>query len=271
VTTDRTAQRDQLVAAYRAALDGLLAATDGLEEADWRAPTGCPGWDVHDQLAHCVGLERRLLGDPDLDPDVEVPDLPHLTGDIGRYIERDVQARRASSHEDLRAEAREAFSRRLAALEQLAPDQLTEETTSFFGPMRTASWLRMRLFDLASHERDIRAAVGRLNGLTGVHVAGVVEHVLRSWARTLPTRLEEAVTVRFEIAGDEVADLDLGTGSLSRGGSDGEAPAATLRLTSAQALALAGGRSDAPELRALEHRGDEELLGRLVAAAGVTP
>lgn len=271
MTTDRTAQRDQLVAAYRAALGGLLAATDGLEEADWRTPTGCPGWDVHDQLAHCVGLERRLLGDPDLDPDVEVPDLPHLTGDVGRYIERDVQARRGSSHDELRAEAGEAFERRIEALEQLAPDQLAEETMSFFGPMRTASWLRMRLFDLASHERDIRAAVGRLDGLTGAHVAGVVEHVLRSWARTLPSRVDDAVTVRFEVAGDEVADLDLGSGTLSRGGGNGEAPAATLRLTPADALALAGGRSDAPELGALERRGDEELLGRLVAAAGVTP
>ncbi|WP_052666200.1 maleylpyruvate isomerase family mycothiol-dependent enzyme [Nitriliruptor alkaliphilus] len=271
MTTDRTAQRDQFVAAYRAALDGLLAATDGLDEAAWRADTGCPGWDVHDHLAHCTGVERNLLGDPDLDPDVEVPDLPHLRHDIGRYVERDVQARRGLPHGELRAEARDAFARRLVALEQLTPDQLTQETRSLFGPMRMASWLRMRLFDLACHERDIRAAVGRLDGLSGEHVPIIVEQALRSWARTLPTRVDDAVTVRFEIAGEDVADLDLGSGTLSRGGGNGEAPAATLRLTPADALALAGGRSDAPELDALEHRGDEELLGRLIVAAGVTP
>jgi uncharacterized protein (TIGR03083 family) len=269
--TDRRDQGDQLVAAYGAVLDGLLAATDGLDEASWGASTGCPGWDVHDQLAHCVGLERRLLGDDDLDPDVVVPDLPHLTGDVGRYIERDVEARRRLTHADLVAEAHEAFARRKDALGELTPEQLGEETMSFFGPMRTASWLRMRIFDLTSHERDIRAAVDGLDGLAGPHLPGVVEHVLRSWARTLPSRVEGGVSVRFEIVGDEPADLDLGAGSLSRGEGDGTPVAATIVLTPADALALAGGRSDAPAVEALEHRGDADLVRRVVAVAGVTP
>lgn len=272
MSTDRTAQLGQLVAGYRDVLDGLLEATADLDDASWRRATGCPGWDVHDQLAHCVGLERRLLGDADRDPDVEVPDLPHLTGEVGRYIERDVQARRGVPHAELVREAQEAFGRRVTQLGAITPDELTEETTTFFGPMRLASWLRMRVFDLASHERDIRAAVGRLDGLDGAHVPGVVEHVLRAWARTLPRRLEAADTVRFDIVGDEPADLDLGSGALTRGAGVGAAAASgSLRLTPAQALALAGGRTDAPELDDLAPEGDRELLTRFVALAGVTP
>lgn len=272
MTTDRTAQLGQLVAAYRAVLDGLLDATADLDDVSWKQPTGCPGWDVHDQLAHCVGLERRLLGDADLDPHVEVPELPHLTGDVGRYLERDVEARRGLPHDELVREASEAFARRIAQLEQVTPERLGEETRSFFGPMRLASWLRMRLFDLTSHERDVRAAVGRLDGLDGPHLAVVTEHVLRAWARTLPSRLETAATVRFDLVGQEPADLDLGTGALSRGGGSGAAAATgSLRLTPAQSLALAGGRTDAPELDDLAPEGDRELLTRLVALAGVTP
>jgi uncharacterized protein (TIGR03083 family) len=272
VTSDRRVQRDQLVTAYRAALDGLLAATTDLDDAAWRAPTGCPGWDVHDQLAHSVGLERRLLGDPDPDPDVVVPDLPHLTGDVGRYLERDVEARRQVPHEDLLAEAHETFGRRREALDELAPEQLDEQTMSLMGPMRTAPALRMRLFDLASHERDIRAAVGRLDGFAGEHLPVVVEQAVRSWARTLPTRIDDGDTVTFVV--DEVGtyNLDLGTGLLSSGAGAGPpARSASVRLTVADTLALAGGRDDAPSLEDLEHEGDGALLARVIAATGVTP
>ncbi len=269
--TDRTTQRDELVAAYRSALDGLLTATGDLDDAAWARETGCPGWSVHDQLAHCVGLERRLLGDPDLDPDVVVPDLPHIRDDIGRFIERDVEARRGTPSAELHAEAREAFARRLDQLGELRPDQLEEETLSLMGPMRTSRALRMRLFDLVCHERDIRAAGDRLDGLVGPHVAVGVEQALRSWARALPTRTEDGDTIRFVLDGDEEVDLDLGTGTLSRGESVAATVSATLRLSAADLLALAGGRADAPTLDQLPHDGDAGLLARSLAVAGVTP
>lgn len=271
MATDRSAQLEQLRTAYRAALDGLLAATDGLDDAAWRRPTGCPGWDVHDQLAHCVGLERRLLGDDDLDPEVVVPGLAHLTGDLGRFIERDVEARRGHPHAELVAEARAAFGRRLDQLAQLAPEQLADDGPSLFGPMRLASSLRLRLFDLASHERDIRGAVDRIDGLGGPHVPIVVEHVLRAWGRTLPSRVDSEAVVAFDIAGGDLVGLDLATGELTRGADAGASAVATLRLTPATTLALAGGRADAPQLEALDGRGDEALLGQVVAGAAVTP
>jgi uncharacterized protein (TIGR03083 family) len=270
VGSDRSAQRDQLVTAYGAVLDGILAATADLDDDGWGAPTGCPGWDVRAQLAHCVGLERRLLGDPELDPDVEVPDLPHLTGDVSRFMERDVEARRRVPAADLRTEAEEVFARRKDELGALTAEQLGEEVDSFFGPMRTSGFLRLRLFDLTSHERDVRAALDRVDGLDGPHVPVVVEHVLRSWARVVPTRTEGGDTVRLVIAGGPV-DLDLGTGDLSRGESVRATVSATLELSPAQALALAGGRTDAPALADLDHSGDEGPLTQLLAAAAVTP
>ncbi len=268
---DRVAQRDHLVAAYRAALDGLLDATDGLSDEAWGTETGCPGWDVHDQLAHCIGLERRLLGDADLDPDVEVPDLPHLTGDVGRFLERDVESRRGFGHDELRAEARATFERRDAVLEQLRPEQLEEETASLMGPMRTSAALRLRIFDLVCHERDVRAAVRRLDGLTGPHVSQAVEHSVRSWARALPSRVEGGHTVAIRVPHRDPAVLDLSHGELLRDEAAASTAAVTLQLTDADVLALVSGRSDAPDADELEVDGDVALARRFLAVASVTP
>lgn len=262
---------DALVDAYRAALEGLLAATDDLDDDGWARRTGCPGWDVHDQLAHGIGLERRLLGDPDLAPDVEVPDLPHLTGDVGRFLERDVESRRGMAHGDLRAEARDAFDRRIAELEALRPEQLEEQTHSLAGPLRTSSALRMRIFDLASHERDVRGALDRLGGWDGPHVDTAVEHSLRSWMRTVPARVEGAATLVLLVDGRPPAALDLAAGELRRDEASTTTADATVRLAAAHVLALVGGRADAPTVDDLEVTGDEGLVRRFVAVAGITP
>jgi uncharacterized protein (TIGR03083 family) len=269
--TEARRKLDALVGAYRDALEGLLAATDGLDDEGWATATGCPGWDVHDQLAHCVGLERRLLGDPDRDPDVEVGDLPHLTGDVGRFLERDVASRRGMAHDDLRAEAREAFDRRIAGLEALRPEQLEEDTPSLMGPMRTSAALRMRIFDLACHERDVRAAVDRLEGWGGPHVDTAVEHSLRSWMRTAPARVEGASTLVFVVDGRPPAALDLAAGELRRDEASTTTADATVHLAADQVLALVGGRADAPTADDLEVTGDEGLVRRFVAIAAVTP
>ena len=36
---------------------------DGLTAAQWATPTDCPGWTVHDNVAHMIGTERMLLGE----------------------------------------------------------------------------------------------------------------------------------------------------------------------------------------------------------------
>lgn len=268
---DRTEQRDRLVAAYEAALTGVLQATEGLTDDAWAMPTGCPGWDVHDQLSHCVGVERRLLGDPDLDPDVEVPDLPHLTDGAGRFIERDVEARRRIAHEELRTEAQGVFDRRRQVLSELRPEQLGEEAISPLGPMRTSSALRMRIFDLSCHERDVRAALGRLEGLRGTHVAAAVEHTLRLWARALPARVEGGRTIAMRVTGRGPAVLDLASGELRHDEAATTTAAATVGMSEADVLAIASGRTDAPDVDHLEVAGHEALVRRFLAVAGITP
>lgn len=263
-------KKEQLLTAHAAAYRGLLAATDGLDATGWSAPTGCPGWDVHDQLAHTVGVERRMLGEPP--PDVEVPDLPHLHDDFARDLERDVRARRTMPADELRAEARDTFERRLAALRGLDPAALEQPLDGPGGmEMKGSQMLRTRVFDLASHEQDIRRALRRLDGFGGAHVPIAVEQVLRAWARRLPERVADDRALGVAVEGHEPVAVDLGGGGLARGPEALAGAAAVLRLDPAALLALGGGRTDAPSLDALEVDGDRDLVGEIREVAAITP
>jgi uncharacterized protein (TIGR03083 family) len=257
----------QMVAAHDAVYAGLLDATEGLDEAGWSTQTGCPGWDVHDQLAHCIGVERMMLGDPP--PEVEVPDLPHLRGAMGRSIEADVEVRRGVPGDQLRAEARETFDRRLALLEAMTVDDLEQEIDSPIGRHRAAKVLRTRVFDLVAHEQDIRRALDRQTELAGAHIELGVEQVLRAWVVVLPDRLPQGGAIRLDVVGREPVVLDLGGGTLHRG--EGPTPDATLQLTIGDVLSLGCGRADAPELDQLGADGDRDLLAAFLSAASVTP
>jgi uncharacterized protein (TIGR03083 family) len=258
----------QLVAAHDAVFTGLLDATAGLDEAGWATATGCPGWDVHDQLAHCIGVERMMLGDPI--PEVDVPDLPHLRSDMGRFIERDVELRRGVDGEELRDEARTTFDRRLAALDALTPDDLEREVDSPIGRHRASKVLRTRVFDLVAHEQDIRRALGRETELVGAHAELAIGQVVRAWAVMLPARLPEGRAIAVEVAGWDPVVLgpsghDHGAGGVAA------TTDATVELTPRDALSLGCGREDAPTIDELRVTGDRGLAAAFLEIAAVTP
>jgi uncharacterized protein (TIGR03083 family) len=280
--TDATRARDGFAEAHATAFAGWLDVIDGLDDAAWARPTGCPGWDVHDQLAHVIAIERGLLGDP---PDeVAVPDdLDHVSGVVGRLTEVGVHARRGVPPAELVAEARDTFDRRLAMLQALDPGVLGEPVDHPLGfTVRGSQLLRLRLFDVSCHEQDVRRAVGRLGPDRAAHLDVAVEQVLRLWARGLPDRLGGSGAVAVTVGSRPTVTIDLAGGRLHRagdagGGGDGgerdavPEPRATLAVDVATLLALAGGRADAPAPGELDANGDAEVVARWVAAAGVTP
>lgn len=254
-----------LVAAHRELFELLLAATEGLREEDWQRPTGCPGWDVADQLAHVVGVERRMLGDPP--PEVDMPALMHVDDDFSREVEQDVQARRGVPGEHLRDEARQTFSRRLASLSALEPAAL-DQPMAGLGSMagKGSRMLRLRVFDLCAHEQDIRRALGREREPDGACGQLVATQVLRGLARLLPERIPGPGTVEVEATGEHAATMEI-----ELDGAEGPAPLTRLRGTLGELVALACGRSDAPGVDALHVDGDRGLAERAVASAAMTP
>lgn len=251
--------------AHRELFDRLLEATAGLDADGWATPTGCPGWDVHDQLAHCVGLERRLLGDPV--PEVAVPELPHLTGEVSRAMELDVEARRGVPGQQLREEARDAFARRLRALSELEPEALAQPLEGPGGMSgKGSTMLRIRVFDLSAHEQDIRRALGRHLDPDGAHGELVGQQILRGVTRLWPERLQGPGAVEVEVTGPQphASRIELAEGP-------GPERVARLRGTLGELMAVACGRSDAPDAAHLQADGDAGLAAEAVAAAAMTP
>ncbi len=260
----------QLQTAHRRVFDGCLDAVDGLDEAGWATPTGCPGWDVHDQLAHVIGIERTMLGDPA--DEVTLPELAHVRNDLGRSVEVAVQARRGRPGAALVAEAQETFTRRLAALDAMEPAALSTELAGPGGMASKASqMLRTRVFDMTSHEHDIRRALERPGDTTGPHVDIAVEQVLRAWARHLPRRIGPEGVLEVRVAGRAPVQLSFADGAIHRDEAEVVAPTATIHLDVSELLAVGGGRTDAPAPGAVPIDGDRAWARRVLEHATITP
>jgi len=131
-----------------------------LDEAEWKAPSECPGWTVQDNLVHITALERFILGDPL--PAEDVPDdLPHVKNDIGRSNERWIESRRAWKGADALAEFVATTDARIAHLRTLDDDGFAADSWTPMGPGTVAQLLGFRIFDSWVHEQDMRRGLGR--------------------------------------------------------------------------------------------------------------
>lgn len=245
----------------RDALDGLeatwsstISLCESLGEDDWSRATGCPGWDVRDQVAHIVGIESDLLGWPSAASD---------TDDFLVRLEVGVTSRRTLSSAELLDELRDVTSERLKVLRDA---DLTEEGFSPFGPMEVGRFLGIRAFDSYAHEQDIRRAVARSGHLDGPVPIHARETILRGLGRL---GLPDGTALVFDIDGATRPILFAnGKGKVI----DDVPPSATATLSMPLEtfVALGCGRSDADRSQ-VSISGDqavgEDVLGRM----SVTP
>ena len=190
-----------------ASLDDLL---DSLGDADWDAPTDCPGWTVKDTVSHIIGTELMLAGHPD--PPVDLPDdLAHVRNDIGRANEGSILLRRNRPPAEVLAEFREVVGereRQLGALDQAAMDaeSWTPAGTSTYG-----RFMQIRVFDQWIHEQDIREAVGRPGGLSGPAAVRTLAEVTNGLGFVVGKKAgaTDGSSVRFVITGSEPAVIDV--------------------------------------------------------------
>ena len=169
-----------LVDAFEQTLRAVLDLGQGCTTDDFGLATECPGWTVQDQLAHVSSIEVAIAGGAE---PPEVPDLPHVLNEFGRYMERGVAERRWWSGQRVVDELADVIDRRMAALR--APG-LTAETPvtlplSISLPATTLGELMvLRTRDVWAHEQDIRVALGRPGGLDTVGAAIFTQTVFRS-------------------------------------------------------------------------------------------
>jgi len=136
-----------------------------LAPEEWDTATDLPGWTVRDNVAHMIGTERMLAGDPA--PETEGPVGAHVRNPIGEFNEAWVAHYRNAPGAAVLDEFRRITTERLAALRAMAAADFDRIgfTPEGEGPYR--QFMEIRAFDCWEHEQDIRRAVGRPGHLDG--------------------------------------------------------------------------------------------------------
>jgi uncharacterized protein (TIGR03083 family) len=252
---------------------GALA--EALDDERAMLATGCPGWTVRDHVAHIVDLESILLGRTRADH--VVPDgLPYIRSQPGVFMEVGVDARRGVPLADLLAEYRDVTAERLARLATLEDSQLDDMGRGLFGEGKIRSLLAIRVFDLWSHEQDIRRALHEPGGLGGVPAAHSRERMLMGAGNKAQERLgpPAGTVIAFDVTGPGGALRSITfDGERGRAGATVPAePASTLRLDLPTLTVLACGRSDDPGARSrVIVEGDQNLARLVLEDMAVTP
>ncbi len=187
-------------------LDQLLGLLRGLDPADWRRPTVCPGWSVQDVGLHLLGVEvgnlsRRRDGHS-LDPSLGGwDDLVTLVND---WNQRWVQMARRISPALLIDLLQLTGEQACAYFRSLDPYALGGPV-GWAGPEPQPVWLDLarEYTERWHHQQHIRDAVGR-PGLKGArHLAPV----LAAFAWALPRAFEDVravdgTSVTLDVPGD---------------------------------------------------------------------
>jgi uncharacterized protein (TIGR03083 family) len=225
----------------------------GLSEAEWKTPTGCPGWTVQDNLSHLIDYEAHALGRPR--PEHTPVTLSHTKNEMGESNEIGVDFRRARSGQEVLDEFREVTTARLAQLQALTEEDLGREIVTPAGPGTLADMLRLRLMDTWSHEQDIRRALDRPGNVDGA----AAQEAVGFFAGFLPlvvgkrAAAPDGTAVAIEIGNCHRSVIEVVDGRARTTPRTPEDVDVALTIPPATFAALVGGRSDVP--------GDVEITG----------
>ena len=169
--------RERTIEALReewASIADLLA---GLSDDEWAMATPLPGWDVQDNVAHMIGTEMMMSGEPAPDIEIDREVATHVRNDIGAFNEAWIESLRGTDPADVRAQFVELSARRLAALDAMTQDEWDEVSFTPAGKDTYGRFVQIRVMDCWMHEQDIRDAVGRPGNETGLPVEVMLDEV----------------------------------------------------------------------------------------------
>ena len=262
-----------LVAVWWEAVDSFTRVLEHVGDDQWAVPTDLPGWDVHAVAAHTAHLESLLAGRRH--EDIDIGEVPHARGTMGRFTEQGVVVRRDETPDDLITEIRESTTARHTQLLADPPTDASAPAPGLFGAIgwTTGLLLRNRPLDVWMHEQDVRRALdmpGNLDSAPALHTAA---YLMESLPFIVGKRAQAPVgsVVRLEVDGHDPVTVAVGEDGRGRAATaeDGE-PTVTLGMDRETFIVLAGGRRPA-EPGVVRLTGDTELGDRVVAAMGVTP
>jgi uncharacterized protein (TIGR03083 family) len=254
--------REEMIDAVSSAINGVSDLAQTITEAETLLPTPCPGWTVRDQVAHVIGLESRLLGRPGPDDHLLPDDLAHVHTDLQRFMELDVDSRRARPWSTVQAEAVDVFSARIAQLNAWDFDRDTI-MDSPMGPRPAKVALPLRAFDIWAHEQDLRDALNRPGGMDTVAARNAVARCVASFGH---------IAKQAGFGDTDAVDVEVidGPFAFRTSSNPNTTSTATLTMTAANFTRLCFGRSSAKPADVVIS-GDETLAQRFLATMSITP
>jgi uncharacterized protein (TIGR03083 family) len=169
--------KDRTVAALGEVWASLGELLGELSDDEWRRPSPLPGWSVQDNVAHIVGTEAMLAGEPGPSIEIDREANAHVRNDIGAFNEQWVESLRAVPSNEVLSRFRELTGARLAALEAMSEEEWNAESFTPAGKDTYGRFMQIRVFDCWLHEQDIRDAVGRPGHETGLAVEVVLDEM----------------------------------------------------------------------------------------------
>lgn len=250
-------------------IDALL---DGLTEAEWRAASPLPGWDVKALVAHIVGTESFLAGVAAPQPDIDVSALEHVRNDIGVMNECWVRYLSSEAGADVLARFRDITGDRRKALTNMSAQDWDAVTPTPVGPESYGRFMRVRVFDCWMHEQDIREALSRpssddaLRGpaseLSLDEIAATMGYVVGKRAKA-----PDGSRILFELTGPVARDIRVNVDGRAQLVDDfgGLEPTATIRIDGLQFTRLSGGRPMSPaRAQDIALSGDKDVATQVV-------
>ena len=263
---------EQVIAGLDEVWTSILEATDGLKESAWSLPTDCPGWDVSDQVAHIIGVELLLLGEPT--PEIEIGERDYLKNDFGVSLEPWIEVRRPLPGKAVRNELAEVAQRRLAALRALDEPAFDAVGWSPIGQVPMRVFMEVRIMDCWVHEQDIRIALGRPGGRFSVGEATALDRADAALGGIIGrgVRAPEGTSVALEITGPQGGRRRLEVVGGRAVWQEGLAATVTLTMSQETYVRRFAGRISADEARIAEGTGlvgDLEIGLAVLEALGV--
>ena len=253
---------------------GAIAALGaGLGETEWDLATECPGWTVRDVVAHMVGTERSLLGDPAPAP---LPSVPaHVRNELGERNEAWVESLRSGPGKWVLDAFVSATDRRLAEMRSWDESRFAQPGPSPVGIVPYREFMQVRVMDCWVHEQDIRVATAR----PGHHSGPAARIAIDRLASGLPfvvgkqAAAPEGSIVRFDVSGPLARRVDVGMSEgRARVVAEGSAaPTVTLAMDQQTLWRLTGGRmtgADALGQGLVRLSGDRALGERVTRSMG---
>lgn len=264
-----------LVDAWLSAVEPFATLAESLTDEQWTAPSVLPGWTNADVVAHVVGIERDLLGDPTPNPELDWDQLPHAQDLFSRYTELAVAVRRGEPQAEVCAELRKTIAARREALAK-EPGALGDIVRGPGGwELPRGVVIRMRCFDIWVHDQDVRAGIGRPGDLDTDAAWVAADQMLRglgrTWARDVKAPPGSTATVTVTGPGVEF-EVAVTIDSSGRGTTVPVPAEPDVHLTMSWPTfaALSTGRAFAAG-EAPVHTGDAPLAERLIANFNVAP